>query len=98
MVQENLKILLLGKYFLVVPFNKIPLFSKDLITSKTFFISLIVRVFPGPLLDVKLLLSSFMPLIMWYFVAFSANFGANFPANNIPFLKILFLRETLLVV
>ena len=37
--------------FVVVPFNKIPLFSKDLINVITSFISLFVRVIPGPVLD-----------------------------------------------
>ena len=35
--------------FVVVPFNKIPLLSKDLITFITSFISLFVRVIPEPL-------------------------------------------------
>ena len=48
--------------FLVVPFNKIPLFSKDLITFTISFISLFVRVIPEPLLDVNFLLCSFIPL------------------------------------
>ena len=34
--------------FLVVSFNKIPLFSEDLITFIIFFISLFVSVFPNP--------------------------------------------------
>ena len=37
--------------FLVVPLNKIPLFSIDLITFITSFISLFVRVFPKPAID-----------------------------------------------
>ena len=36
--------------FLVVPFNKITLFSKDLITFTISVISILVRVIPGPLL------------------------------------------------
>ena len=36
--------------FLVVPFNKIPLFSKDLITFAMSFISLFVRVIPKPVI------------------------------------------------
>ena len=39
--------------FLVAPFNKIPLFSKDLIILIMSFISLCVRVIPEPLLDVN---------------------------------------------
>ena len=34
--------------FVVIPFNKIPLFSKDLITFIISFISLFVRVIPEP--------------------------------------------------
>ena len=36
--------------FLVVPFNKIPLFSKDLITFAMSFISVFVRVIPKPVI------------------------------------------------
>ena len=49
--------------FVVVSFIKIPLFSKDLITFIIYFISLFVRVIPEPLLNVKFLLSSFIPLL-----------------------------------
>ena len=37
--------------FLVVPFNEISLFSKDLITFIISFISLFVRVIPEPVID-----------------------------------------------
>ena len=50
--------------FLIVPFNKIPLFSKDLITFIISLISLFVRVIPAPLLDVNFVLSSFIPLLI----------------------------------
>ena len=36
--------------FLVVPFNKISVFSKDLITFIIFFVSLLVRVIPEPVI------------------------------------------------
>ena len=36
---------------LVVPFNKMPLFFKDLITFVISFISLFVRVIPEPVID-----------------------------------------------
>ena len=49
--------------FAIVPFYKIPLFSKDLVTSIIYFISLFVRVIPEALLDVNFWLSSFMLLL-----------------------------------
>ena len=49
--------------FLVVPFNKTDLFSKDLITFITSFISLFVKVIPEPLLDVNCFFSSFIPIL-----------------------------------
>ena len=41
----------------VVPFNKNPLFSKDLIAFIISFISIFVRVVPEPLVDLNFLLS-----------------------------------------
>ena len=83
--------------FLVVPLNKSPLFFKDVITLIIFG-----RVFPEPLFDVNFLLSSFIPLLIWYSVAFSAYSGDAFFANVIPFfnplLMLLFLLVILLVV
>ena len=49
--------------FLVVLFNKIRLFSKDLITFVMYFISLFAIAIPEPLLDVNSLLSSFISLL-----------------------------------
>ena len=49
--------------FAIVSFYKIPLFSKDLVTSMIYFISLFVRVIPEALLDVNFWLSSFMLLL-----------------------------------
>ena len=49
--------------FLVVPFNKIPLFSKYVITFTMSFVSLFVAVIHDPLLDVQFLSSSFIPLM-----------------------------------
>ena len=50
--------------FLAVPFSKVLLFSKDLITFTMSFISLFVRVIPEHLLDANFLLSSFIPLLI----------------------------------
>ena len=49
--------------FLVVPYNKIPPFSKDLIAFITYFISLFVRVIPEPVVDEKSFLI-FLPIIL----------------------------------
>ena len=47
--------------FLVVHFNKIPLFSKDLITFIISFTSLFVRVIPKPVIDEIRFLEIFLP-------------------------------------
>ena len=64
-------------FFLVVPLNKIPLFSIILITFIISIISLFVRVIPELLLDVKLIYS-FINIIFCYLLA---NYGAAFFAN-----------------
>ena len=48
--------------FPVVPFNKIPLFSKDFTTFIISIFSLFVRVIAEPLLDVNFLLGSYLSL------------------------------------
>ena len=55
---------------LVVPLNKVLLFSNDLITFVIPFISLFLRHFHGPLLDLNFLLISFIALLISYSVAF----------------------------
>ena len=55
-------------FFLVVPFNKITLFSKDLITFIS-FISLFAGVIPETLLDVKCFIKltySFINIFCWF--------------------------------
>ena len=49
--------------FLVVPFNEILLFSKDLITFIIFFLSSFIRVIPEPVTD-ELQLIIFLPIIL----------------------------------
>ena len=49
--------------FLVIPFNRVRLFSKNLITFIIPFDSLFVRLIPEPLLGVNILLSLFIPLL-----------------------------------
>ena len=49
--------------FLVVPFNEILLFSKDLITFIIFFLSSFIRVIPEPVTD-ELQLLIFLPIIL----------------------------------
>ena len=84
MVKENSEILLLETlFFLLVPFNKVPSVSKDFITFIISFVSLFVRVIPETLLDfflfdVHFSLSSFIPLLTYYSVTFSANSGTAF--------------------
>ena len=48
--------------FPLLPLNKIPLFSKDLITFIRFFISLFVKVIPEPLID-EIPFLIFLPII-----------------------------------
>ena len=49
--------------FVVVPFNKIPLFSTKLITFIISFISLFVRFITEPVID-EILLLIFLPIIL----------------------------------
>ena len=48
------------KFFLVVPFDRFPLFSKDLITFMIFFVSISVRDIPETVLNYLLKLSIFL--------------------------------------
>ena len=70
--------------FLVVSFNKIPLFSKDLITFIISFISLLVRVIPEPvtyyLLNLCFCLSrKYFPKFRAIYVSFLATLDKIFP-------------------
>ena len=60
--------------FLVVPFNKIPLFFKEPITFMKSFISLFVRVIPEPK---NFLLNASIPVFTNCFAAFFAASLAN---------------------
>ena len=64
--------------FLVIPFNKIPLFSKGLITFIISFISLFFRVIPEPSLNVQSFLSLFISLVTKYVVVSLVYLGAPF--------------------
>ena len=70
--------------FVVVPFNKIPLFPKDLIT---FIIPYTFRVILEPLLKVIFFKSLFIPLLTICLVASQFIFGVLFINSFVPFLR-----------
>ena len=80
--------------FVVAPFNKIPVFFKDLITFTISFISLFVRLIPEPVT----LLELFLPIILspvstkrlvssslgaLFFNSFTNEFFIEFPGDDI---------------
>ena len=80
--------------FVVAPFNKIPVFFKDLITFTISFISLFVRLIPEPVTLLKL----FLPIILspvstkrlvssslgaLFFNSFTNEFFIEFPGDDI---------------
>ena len=81
MVQE---ILLCEYLFSKELVNKIPLFSRNLITFIKYFVLFLVSIILEPSLDVNFLLSLFILLFTKYFAAFLTNIGAPRFAASVP--------------